>query len=134
MKHYEVIFPENKKIDIRFGKFEIKTDQSIENEGDETAPEPFDLFLASIGACAGIYAKSFCDARKIDTQGMIIDMAVNKEDNQPLITEINMTLYVTHEFPDKYHAAVIKAMNSCTVKNQLHPDIPFTTRVMPLTD
>lgn len=52
MAPFEVIFPGNKKVDVTFKDFLIRTDQSKKNEGDETAPEPFTLFLASLGACA----------------------------------------------------------------------------------
>lgn len=132
MKSYEVTFPGNKKVDVRFGRFKIKTDQSRENEGEETAPEPFDLFLSSIGACAGIYAKSFCDARHIDTDGMKIVQDVYRKENQKLIDEIHLTLHVNGNFPEKYHNAVIKAMNGCTVKYQLNPQIKVVSTVKSL--
>ena len=37
------------------------------------------------------------------------------------------TINVTHQ---KYIEPIIKAMNSCAVKNQLHPDITFNTSVI----
>ena len=49
-----------KKVDVDTGDFVIKTDQSVKSGGDASAPPPFDLFLASIGACSGIYVLSFC--------------------------------------------------------------------------
>ncbi len=48
----------------------IRTDQPLDNGGSNSAPAPFDLFLASIGTCAGIYVKSFCDNRKIPTDNI----------------------------------------------------------------
>ena len=41
--------------------------QSKNEGGDGTAPEPYDLFLASIGTCAGVYVVIFCQERGIDT-------------------------------------------------------------------
>ena len=61
----KVSFPDGKKIDATIGEFTINTDQKKENGGDESAPEPFQLFLASIATCAGIYALNFCQARHI---------------------------------------------------------------------
>jgi len=55
----EVSFPGGTKIDAQIGEFMINTDQATANGGDESAPEPFQLFLASIATCAGIYALSF---------------------------------------------------------------------------
>jgi len=45
----------------------VKMDQS-KNEGrDGTAPELYDLFLASIGMCAEVYVVIFCQERGLDT-------------------------------------------------------------------
>ena len=49
--------------------FRIQTDQPIEAGGSGSAPTPFDLFLASIGTCAGLYALKFCRQRNLDTEG-----------------------------------------------------------------
>src|SRR5205085_1350392 len=50
-----VYFPGQKKVEVAVGPFVVHTDQSIAHGGEGTAPEPFTLFLASLGACAGVY-------------------------------------------------------------------------------
>ena len=62
--------PGNKKVDVVFDDFTIKTDQKKIYGGDNTAPEPFNIFFSSLASCAGIYAVSFCDTRKLETSGM----------------------------------------------------------------
>ncbi|MFH2061312.1 MAG: OsmC family protein [Pseudomonadota bacterium] len=130
MDEFNITFPEKKRVDVRFKTFELKTDQSIENGGEESAPEPFELFLSSIGACAGIYAKSFCDFRKLSTSGMHLSLDVFFKDGQKLMETIKITLYVNQAFPEKYIRSIIKSMNGCAVKNQLHPDIKTETTVV----
>jgi putative redox protein len=129
MSKFKVTFPGNKKVDVAFDNFEVKTDQSKKNEGDETAPEPFAIFLSSIGACAGIYAKSFCDARKLSTNDMHLSLEVFFKKGQKIMDQVNITLHVNREFPEKYIKPIIKTMNGCAVKNQLHPDIKTNTEV-----
>ena len=129
MSQFKITFPGNKKIDVAFDKFKIQTDQAKENGGDETAPEPFDVFISSIGACAGIYAKSFCDVRKLSTDNMYILVNVALTEGKKLMDKIDVTLYVNQKFPEKYIKAVIKAIDTCAVKNQLHPDIETNTAV-----
>lgn len=129
MSQYKVSFPENKKVDVAYKNFEIKTDQLKENGGDETAPEPFAVFLSSIAACAGIYAKFFCDSRKLDTTGMYLILEPMLKENQKLIEQINITLHVNQQFPEKYIKPIIKTMDGCAVKNQLHPDIKTQTAI-----
>jgi len=130
MSEFKVTFPGNKKIDVAFNNFVIKTDQSKENGGDETAPEPFNVFIASIGTCAGIYAKTFCEVRKLSTNNMHILIDVIFKEEQKLMEQINLTLHVDQQFPEKYIKPIIKSMNGCAVKNQLHPDINISTTVV----
>lgn len=130
MGQFKINFPGGKKVDVAFKNFKIKTDQSKKNDGDESAPEPFAIFLSSIGACAGIYAKSFCDTREIDTSRMHLDLEVIFKPRQSLIDQLNITLFVNQYFPEKYIKPIIKAMNGCAVKNQLHPDINAHTGVV----
>ncbi len=129
MSQFNVSFPGNKKVDVAFKTFDIKTDQSKKNGGDETAPEPFAVFLSSLASCAGIYAKSFCDTRKLDTKGMHLGMDVKFKKGQKHMESINITLYVNQAFPEKYIKPIIKTMDGCAVKNQLTDKIETNTAV-----
>lgn len=117
-------------MDVDTGTFTIKTDQSLENGGDGTAPEPFALLLASLAACAGIYAKSFCDTRDIPTDGMQIVQEVFRNETTGLVEKMVINLHVGDAFPAKYDKAVLKSMNACAVKKQLRTDIVFETAVV----
>lgn len=130
MSAFKVSFPGNKKVDVAFKNFEIKTDQSIKNGGDESAPEPFGVFLSSVAACAGIYAKSFCDTRSLPTDGMQLFMDVSFKKGQAYMEEITIRLQVHPDFPEKYIKPIIKAMEGCAVKNQLHPDIKSSISII----
>jgi ribosomal protein S12 methylthiotransferase accessory factor len=46
-KEVNVTLPGGKKVHAHFGEWTIETDQSTDNGGDNTAPNPFDLFFAS---------------------------------------------------------------------------------------
>ncbi len=130
MPEFKVTFPGNKKVDVEFGKFTIKTDQKKIYGGDDTAPEPFNIFLSSIGSCAGIYAVSFCETRELNTKGMYLLLDISFKERENFLEEIKLILYVNKEFPEKYIKPIIKSMNSCAVKNQLHPDIKINTTVV----
>ena len=130
MTEFKVTFPGNKKVDVEFDNYTVKTDQNKIHGGDDTAPEPFNVFLSSIASCAGIFAVSFCEIRKLDTSGMHLILEIVKNKGQKYIEEIKLTLHVNKSFPEKYKNAIIKAMNGCAVKNQLHPDIKTSTSLV----
>jgi putative redox protein len=45
----KIILEGNMKVNAEYGNFIIRTDQSKKDGGDETAPAPYQLFLASLG-------------------------------------------------------------------------------------
>ncbi|NTV46670.1 MAG: osmotically inducible protein OsmC, partial [Chlorobiales bacterium] len=66
----EVFFEENLKVNAKVGEHIVKTDQPVRAGGNDTANSPFELFLASLATCAGIFVKQFCASRGIDTKGI----------------------------------------------------------------
>ncbi len=66
----EITFPGGKRVDASMGSHVIKTDQSVQSGGEGAAPEPFLLFLSSLGTCAGIYVLGFCQSRGLPTDGL----------------------------------------------------------------
>ena len=110
----------NKKVDAQAGEFIVKTDQGAPS-GDGTAPEPFSLFLSSIGTCAGIYVFSFCQKRGISTDGVKIVQKMEKKPKEEGygVAKITLDICLPADFPEKYRAALIKSANLCAVKKHL---------------
>jgi len=115
----EVFFEENMKVNARVGKHILKTDQPERSGGDDTAPSPFEYFLSSIGTCAGIYVKRFCDQRGIDSSNIRILQKHNFDLKTHLIDRIEIEITLPEDFPEKYKPAIIKVANQCAVKKHL---------------
>ncbi len=128
MATIEVVFPGGKKIDAKIAGHSVPTDQSVQHGGENEAPEPFQLFLASIATCAGIYAKVFCDQRDLSAPRGL-EMDVERRDDG-ILSHLDLALYVDADFPAKYDPAIIRAMEHCAVKKQLREDIETSFRVV----
>jgi len=115
----EIFFEEGKKVNARYNSIVIKTDQPVEAGGEGSAPAPFDLFLASIGTCAGIYVKSFCTKRGIPTDDIRIVQTMEIDHVNGMIGKIKLDIELPESFPVKYKDAVIKVANLCAVKKHL---------------
>ena len=115
----KISFPGGKKVDADYEGFIIKTDQPVCEGGEGTAPEPFSLFIASIGTCIGVYVLSFCQKRGIpkDDITLLLHMEKNKETH--MIEKISIEIQVPEVFPENYKKAIIKAAGLCTVKKHL---------------
>ena len=122
----EIRFAGNKKVDAHFKDFVVETDQAKEEGGDGEAPEPFDLFMASMGTCAGIYVVYFCQERDIDLTGARMRVEFDQNDQSHLIEHVWMKIDLPPGFPSKYRKAVIRAAEMCTVKRNLARPPGFT--------
>jgi ribosomal protein S12 methylthiotransferase accessory factor len=115
----EVYFDGNKKVNANLNGTIIKTDQPLQAGGEGTAPSPFELFLASIGTCAGIFIKSFCDQRGLDSENIKIIQKLDFNRATHMIDKIDLEIQLPADFPEKYKDAVIKSANLCAVKKHL---------------
>ena len=127
----QITFSGNKQVIAHMGEHKILTDQPIMAGGNNEGPAPFSLFLASIGTCAGIYVKSFCDQRGISTEGITLTQAHSFNPSTHMIEGIELKINVPDTFPSKYHDTLIKVANQCAVKKHLQnpPTINVSTSV-----
>lgn len=114
-----VEFPGGKRVDARLGAFTLATDQPIAAGGADSAPAPFDLFLASIATCAGIYALGFCQARGLSTDGLRIEQEVIDDPATHLPAEIRLRVTPPAGFPERYRDSLVRAVEGCKVKKTL---------------
>lgn len=114
-----VTFPEGKRVDARVGRFVVQTDQPAALGGTESAPAPFELFLASIATCAGIYALGFCQVRQISTEGLGLTVWVDDDPDTHLPRGFRLEVTPPVGFPEKYRAALLKAVDGCKVKKTI---------------
>ncbi len=130
MKAMKIILGENQRVEAHYKGFVIQTDQPVKVGGDSSAPSPFDLFLASIGTCAGYYVQSFCKQRKIATDGIYLEQSLHVDEATRMIGEIEIRIYLPADFPDQYKAAVIKSAEACSVKKHIINAPEFSVKIV----
>ncbi len=115
----EITFDGGKIITAHSHHHLIKTDQPVNQGGGDTAPSPFEVYLASIGTCAGVYVKSFCDNRKIPAEDIKIiqNTVYDKETGLPV--SITLDIQLPSGFPEKYKAALVSVAELCKVKKSI---------------
>jgi ribosomal protein S12 methylthiotransferase accessory factor len=125
----DIYFNGNKKVYADVNGFTIKTDQHPRSGGDGEHPEPFTMFLASLGTCAGIYVKVFCDQRGIPTDKIKLTQEHQYDPVRKLIGRIDINIHVPADFPEKYEKAMIQTASLCAVKKHLKDDIDVNVMV-----
>ena len=115
----KITFPGGEKVNAEINNRIIATDQPVESGGEGSAPSPFDYFLASLGTCAGIYVLSFCQQRKIATEGLALTQRMEfstTEEGKKKLAKVAIEINLPAGFPEKYRNAIVKTAGLCTVK------------------
>jgi putative redox protein len=121
-------FPGGSRVDAHFHNFTVATDQPPV----ASAPSPFEVFLSSIGTCAGIYVLGFCMQRNLPTAGIRILERISHDSQTGMLEQVGLEIQVPESFPEKYHAALIRSAEQCAVKKTIEKPLRFdiTTRVV----
>jgi len=115
----EIRFPGGLEVEAVHEGFTILTDQPVAQGGSGAAPTPFDLFLASIGTCAGLYALRFCQQRNLDAEGLALKLAAERDPASKGISRIRIEVTLPPAFPEKYREAILRAVDQCKVKRHI---------------
>jgi len=115
----EITFDGGKVVTAHSHGHIIRTDQPADSGGGNTAPAPFELFLASIGTCAGIYVKSFCDNRQIPAENIKIIQTTEYDKETGLPVSVKLDIKLPADFPEKYKASVLHVAGLCKVKKSI---------------
>ena len=116
-------FPSGSRVDAHFGGFTVNTDQPPAS----SAPSPFEVFLASIGTCAGIYVLGFCQQRGLPTTEIRIVERVIHSQLTHMVEKIDLEIQVPATFPEKYRESLIRSAELCAVKKHLENPPRFDT-------
>jgi putative redox protein len=108
-------FPGGSRVDAHFGPFTVATDQPPST----SAPTPFDVFLSSIGTCAGIYVLGFCNKRGLPTEGIRILERFHTNSISGMVEKIDLEIQVPPTFPEKYYDSLVRSAELCKVKKHI---------------
>jgi ribosomal protein S12 methylthiotransferase accessory factor len=118
-----------KRIDAQVGRHVVHTDQAIQGGGEDSAPSPFALFLASLGTCAGIFVAGFCQKRGLPTDGIRIVERV-RYDADGALSGVDLDIEVPASFPEKYRDALVRVADQCSVKRAIQAPPQFAVRTV----
>ena len=131
MEEFVIDFPGGARVDAHFGPFTVATDQPPAGGGQGSAPTPFQLFLASLGTCAGIYVLGFCRQRNLPTDGIRLVQRVERDAATHMVSRVGLEIQLPAGFPEKYREALIRAAEQCAVKKHLEkPPVIQVSTVM----
>lgn len=125
-----VTLPGGRRVDAQVGAHVVRTDQPVDNGGEDTAPSPYQLFLAALGTCAGIFVQGFCAKRALPTEGIRVRERPFHDPETGALERVELDIEVPADFPEKYREALVRVVDQCSVKRAIQAQPEFTTRVI----
>jgi putative redox protein len=125
-----VTLPGGKKVDAHLGGHVVRTDQPVSNGGEDSAPSPFNLFLAAIGTCAGIYVAGFCQKRGLPTEGIRLVQRSHLDPETGALARVEIDIELPSGFPEKYRDALVRVADQCAVKKAIQAQPVFDVKTV----
>lgn len=103
---------------------ELYTDQPVQDGGEDTAPTPTELFVASLGACVCFYAERFLRRQGLSTEGLKVFCDYSWGEKPHRVGSVHMVVEAPG-LSDTKKEAFTRVIEHCTVHNSLHtpPDV-----------
>jgi uncharacterized OsmC-like protein len=97
----------------------ISVDQPASDGGEDTAPTPTELFIASLASCVAFYARRFAARHDIPTDGLAVTAEFSMASHPARVGEITLQLHVPAELSPEQQAALLAVTSRCTVHSTL---------------
>lgn len=128
-------------VDVRFAAGEsyevavrghrLLVDQPPEAGGDDAAPTPTELFVASLATCVAFYAGRYLTRHGLDRDGLGVSVTYRMAADRPArVADIRLSLRLPRGFPQARTQALLAVASHCTVHNSLVSPPTVTVEVL----
>ncbi len=98
----------------------IVSDQPVEQGGYDEGMTPPELFLASLGSCAGYYATQYLRKHKLAAEGTFLRVTCDKvKEPVPRMDNFKIEIEAPVELSAKHREGLHEAVEHCLVHNTL---------------
>ncbi len=97
---------------------QLRSDQPVEDGGDNSAPTPTELFLAGLAGCVAFYGARFLRRHGLATEGLAVSCNYAWAANPTRIGEIDLSVEAPALTADR-REAFSRVIEHCTVHNTL---------------
>ena len=110
---------------------EVVSDQPAENGGFDEGMTPPELFLSSLGSCAGFYAAQYLRKKGLATEGTVVRVFAEKAKNPSRLDNFKIEVDVPAALDEEHRKGVQDAVHHCLIHNTLQHPPTITLDVRP---
>ncbi len=105
----------------------LVVDQPADAGGQDSAPTPTELFVASLATCVAFYAGRYLTRHGFSRDGLAVSAGYDMASDRPArVGGIRLTVRVPAGLPPQRWAALRAVVSHCTVHNSLASPPPVT--------
>jgi uncharacterized OsmC-like protein len=109
----------------------VWVDQPSRDGGDDSAPTPTELFVASLAACVAFYGGRYLARHHLSSDGFGVECSFDLAEDRPTrVGSITISVVLPETFPQERHEAFLAVVEHCTVHNSMRtrPEIAIGLR------
>ena len=103
---------------------EIAADEPVRRGGTNTGPSPFELLLASLGACTAITFRMYAERKQWNLGGVQVKLRLLKDGDAQ---HIERTIHISGALDADQQAKLLEIADKTPVTKALAPGIPIQT-------
>jgi uncharacterized OsmC-like protein len=109
----------NKRFRIELRDHVVHSDMHKDIGGEDTAMDPAELLMASLGACIGMMVQAYCSKHALPSEGIVVNAVSTLASDPTRIESIVVDITLPEGFPENRREAVIRAAKTCPIHNTL---------------
>ena len=129
MPNLSVTHQNNDRFQLQVRGHRLTCDQPPADGGTDQGPTPTELFVASLAACVGFYARRFLARHHLDADGLRVEAAFTMSPDRPArVATITLRLLLPQPLEPNRRRALLAVVDHCTVHNSLRtpPEVRIT--------
>jgi uncharacterized OsmC-like protein len=103
----------------------VTVDQPLADGGEDTAPTPTELIVASLASCVAFYARRYLARHGLPTAGLSVSADYTMGTRPVRVADLSVDIQVPDGVPAERRDALLAVASHCTVHNTLtdHPTV-----------
>ena len=117
------------KVTINAGKNVVIADECEANGGKDEGFNPFELFIASLGACTCVTVRMYADRKQMNLDEIKVNLGLERDDEKN-ITNITRRIEFIGNLTDAERSRLLEIANKCPVHKIMSNPISINTQMI----
>jgi putative redox protein len=127
----DVRFIAGESYEVSVRGHQVLVDQPADAGGQDTAPTPTELFVASLATCVAFYAGRYLTRHGYSRDGLAVSAGFDMASDRPArVSGIRLTVVPPADLPTDRRPALLAVISHCTVHNSLSLPPPIAIELI----